>query len=593
MADAIWNDVMYSDVMQTPGYVVDYAICTTYSLDMPTLLSVPFMMGTMSELSETALKSPHVVLEAINRAAGKFAVFYNAGCISVPQNESKVYALLEKSVVQIALPNRGNGFINFHPKVWIIKETNPDEAVSQIKVVVMSRNLTGSNDLDIACELTGTIGHKRASKKAQGKHKPLADFIEYLANYASGNIRRKIDGFMDDLAMVERFELEDSQFKDYDFFPMGIDGYNGMTSCFESDMLDHAAEAVVISPFISHSILEELTKRCPSAKKTLITRHISIQPDTLQLFNDGVFAVKEVLTDKSEKDVVVDIHEKVYFITNYYTCEHQLYLGSTNATGNGFNRNVEFLLRLTFAPNKMSYGKFRNELINDSKECMFEQVTSVSTAENQLEDNRDERMLRQAISLIKDAHIVQGPGDKYSIVIHCKKGIDEIDIGIYPLYLAGMIQALKNEVAFTDISLPQLSEFFVLTVGDIKRVVKIECRNMPVAERDKAVFRSIIDTKSKFINYLSFMLSDDTEQFIAETNQLNKELSSGDNSSMDDAISTSLYEDMVRMAYRCPERISSIRQVIEKADEKVLPENFKEMYEQFEKAIKKTKRYER
>jgi hypothetical protein len=239
----------------------------------------------------------------------------------------------------------------------------------------------------------------------------------------------------------------------------------------------------------------------------------------------------------------------------------------------------------------MSYGKFRNELINDSKECMFEQVTSVMITDNQLEDNRDERLLRQAIDCIRDANIVHDDGDKYSIVIHCKKGINKIGACIYPLYYPKVIQTLNNEVTFTEVLLPLLSEFFVLTVGDIKRVIKIECHNMPVAERDKAVFRSIINTKSKFINYLSFMLSDDAEQFIAENDQLRKDLFLSDDSSKDDALSISLYEDMVRMAYRWPERIGSIRQVIEKADEKVIPQHFIEMYEQFERAIKKTKRY--
>jgi hypothetical protein len=593
MADTLWNEVMYTDVMQTSGFVVDYAICTTYSLDMPTLLSVPFLMGSMSELSETALKTPHVVLEAINRAAGKFAVFCNAGCIAVPRNGSKVYALLEKSVVQITLPKQGDGFINFHPKVWIIKETNPDERVSQMKVVVMSRNLTNSNDLDIVCELTGTIGYKQASKSAQEKHKPLIDFIEYLANYASNSIHKKMDGIVEDLKRVERFELDDPQFKDYDFFPMGIDGYNGMTRCFESDMLENAAEVIVISPFVNPSILARLAKCRPGAKKTLITRHKSIQPDILPLFNDGVFAVKEVLTDQSDKDVVVDIHEKVYFIRNYQKCEQHLYLGSTNATRNGFDRNVEFLLRLTFAPHKMSYSKFRSQLINDSKDCMFEQVYSVPEIDGTQEDNTDERLLRQAISLIKDADVIHDAKDMYHIAIHCKKGMDHIgSIDINPLYLAGMKQVLKHEVTFTDIPLLLLSEFFVLTVGDIKRVVKIKCQHMPEAERDKAVFRSLIDTKSKFINYLAFMLSEDAEQFIAESSQLEKDLTSGDESVSDNALTASLYEDMVRTAYRYPERIAAIRQVIDKADKKVLPDNFEKMYAQFEIAIKKTKRYE-
>lgn len=74
MAEALFNEVMYNEVLASDGFVVDYAVCTTYSLDMPTLLSVPFMLGTMSELTDDAMRSPHYVLEAINKSAGKFAV---------------------------------------------------------------------------------------------------------------------------------------------------------------------------------------------------------------------------------------------------------------------------------------------------------------------------------------------------------------------------------------------------------------------------------------------------------------------------------------------------------------------------------------
>lgn len=75
MADALWNDIIYTDVLQSDGFVIDYAVCTTYSLDMPSLLSVPFMLGTMTDLTETAMRSPHLILETINKSAGKFAVF--------------------------------------------------------------------------------------------------------------------------------------------------------------------------------------------------------------------------------------------------------------------------------------------------------------------------------------------------------------------------------------------------------------------------------------------------------------------------------------------------------------------------------------
>ena len=146
-------------------------------------------------------------------------------------------------------------------------------------------------------------------------------------------------------------------------------------SAFGQSMLNHAAEMLVISPFVDKNILNQMVSCNPSAKKTLITRHASVTQEVINLFNDGVYAPKEVLTDKVEKDVAVDLHEKVYFIRRNEDnlSYNHLYLGSTNATMNGFRRNVEFLLHLKFAPYKSSYEKYRSELINDSKECMFEQ----------------------------------------------------------------------------------------------------------------------------------------------------------------------------------------------------------------------------
>ena len=73
--DNLWNDIVYTDVMQSDGFVVDYAVLTTYSLDMSSLLSVPFMLGALTDLTEAAMRAPHLVLEAVNRSAGKFTVF--------------------------------------------------------------------------------------------------------------------------------------------------------------------------------------------------------------------------------------------------------------------------------------------------------------------------------------------------------------------------------------------------------------------------------------------------------------------------------------------------------------------------------------
>lgn len=588
----LWNDIVYTDVMQSDGYVVDYAVLTTYSLDMPSLLSVPFMLGAMSDLTEATMRSPHLVLEAVNKSAGKFSVFCNAGSIAVPQTNSKLYALLERSVVQIALPAKGAGFVNFHPKVWVIKETNPDTEESQIKVVVLSRNLTCSNDLDVVCELVGHIGTKSATRKSRARHKPLADFLEWLAERSTSKIRKHIRSIINDLDYVERFELADAPFDDYDFIPMGIDGYDGMEQCLEDDMLDHATEMIVISPFIDQKTLEKIVACSPKSRKTLITRHTSVTNEVLSLFNDGVYAPKEVLTDKVEKDVVVDLHEKVYFIRRYegnLTYNH-LYLGSTNATLNGFGRNVEFLLHLRFAPYKTSYDKFRSELIHDEKDCMFEQVTAVPADIKEQENTSDELLLRLTIASIHKAEVKQHC-EYYNVTILCRKSrLPKEDIRIYPLGCEAMERNLTDGTTFEKMELAMLTEFYVLAVGEIRRVIKIDTTEMPTEERNCAIFRSIINTKAKFISYLAFMLTDDTEQYVLESQQMEKELSEMTTSTKEQEMSVSLYEDMVRMAYTDPDRIAVIRSVIDKADASVIPDHFAELYASFENAIKQIRR---
>lgn len=582
----LWNDIISTEVMQSEGYVVDYAVMTSYSLDMPTLLSIPFSLGAMSELTDAAMHSPHLILEAVNQSAGRFVVFCNAGSITVPQKNNKIYSLLEQSVVQINLIQRGKGFVNFHPKVWIIKETNPDTHESQIKVVVLSRNLTGSNDLDVVCELIGRIGPKTATANARAKHKPLEDFMEWLAERSTGKIRKNIHDMTVDIERIERFGVEDSQFQDYAFFPMGIDGHDGMEECFKNDMLDHAAEMVVISPFIDLPTLEKMTQCSPKARKTLITRHASMCNDIISKFNDGVYAPKEVLTDKAEKDVAVDLHEKVYFVRNSQTYINKLYLGSTNATTNGFGRNVEFILRLDFDYHKKSYDSFRNELIYDGKDCMFEKVDSVIADNDTKEDANNELLLRQAINVIQKAEIIK-KGDTYSTVIYCcKRNIPQAKIMPYTLSGDSNEYWLADGLSFERMTLENLTEFYVISVGDLQRMVKIHTVGMPIEERDRAIFRSIVNTKDKFISYLAFMLTDDTELFLDENKQIEKGLTANGKTMKEQELSISLYENMVKLAYKEPERLKSIHSLMEKVDKAIIPEHFAEMYATFENAIK-------
>ena len=83
------NDLMFNQVLMSDGYVVDFAIGTTYGLDMESLLSIPLTMELMSEITETTMP-PHFLMEAIRKSADRFVIFCNAGNIIVPRNLSRV-----------------------------------------------------------------------------------------------------------------------------------------------------------------------------------------------------------------------------------------------------------------------------------------------------------------------------------------------------------------------------------------------------------------------------------------------------------------------------------------------------------------------
>ena len=300
---------------------------------------------------------------------------------------------------------------------------------------------------------------------------------------------------------------------------MGIDGYDGKETCLE-EMLDYAAETIIISPFVDEGTLEAFVSSRPATKKTLVTRHASITERMLRMLNDGVY----------------------------------------------------------------------REPINDNKDCIFEKVIDVPKQEEVDEDTiKNEQELYKAIRAIHYAK-VESDGEHYRISIFCKKHIANVPVLVHPLYSPLLQQELCDGVTFNRMPLSALTEFYIIKVDDINRVIKIDTHGMPTEERNKAIFQSIINTKSKFINYLAFMLTDSPEEFLAESQQMEHELQQGKIAGKDLEMTTSLYEDMLKAAYRTPDKIEAIQKIIEKADRNVIPENFDRMYKQFQTAIKYIKR---
>ena len=332
------NRLDYSQMLcPPPGYDLEFAVGMTYSLDMEALLGVPVSLGMFEDYDSSATQNPFFLLEAIRKCSDKLAIFCNADGIKMPQNIRPVYALLENSIFPVSLERNAN----FHPKLWVIKYHSETEA-AVIKVIVLSRNLTFDRSMDIAVEVTGTIG-----QETKEENRPLADMLYFVKKYAAAGKQNAISSLARDVLRVEKFQCEDP-FESCRFLPFGIPRYKSQAS----QMVDDAQSLIVVSPFLSDSIVERLGNG--PYETTLVTRLNSVTQKAWDSFQhvyvpSEMLLDDELLGDADQQSVAKrDLHAKIYFKS--VGSKHYLYLGSLNASANAFYHNVEFMLELKYKP---------------------------------------------------------------------------------------------------------------------------------------------------------------------------------------------------------------------------------------------------
>ncbi|MYE20745.1 MAG: hypothetical protein F4Y06_12595, partial [Rhodospirillales bacterium] len=90
------------------GYSLDFAILTTYTLDLEAMLALPLGVVSRSEQGvEELLADPLLLLEALRQAGERFQVFVDRAGIAVPRVQRELYAMLEPSVHPVRAPAGG------------------------------------------------------------------------------------------------------------------------------------------------------------------------------------------------------------------------------------------------------------------------------------------------------------------------------------------------------------------------------------------------------------------------------------------------------------------------------------------------------
>ena len=597
----------YGQILAPPaGYNLDFAVGTTYSLNLDALVGASLALGLSEETDSELMNNPVCLLEALRSTGDNVALFCEGGQIHMPNRVTPLYILLEKMVFSVKPPKRKGiaAYPSFHPKFWLIRYRNNDGDL-RYRVIVLSRNLTFDRNWDIAYYMDGHV-----TEDTTDKNEPVCDFLRYLAaqlpNTESGKDKaRKIRALIRELPNVI-FEPAEKAFYDYEFIPNGVRRASGGVYQFdETDLFkDTFHEILIISPFLSGGVIRDFNDRntrslINDARYMLITREMSLgrlKPEDVSHFQiytmrDAVIDGETAISDESQEIQKQDIHAKIYMIRKYSSSD--LYLGSLNASHNAVYGNIEFMIRLRSKRRYLELDKLAASLFGtekDGSDNPFQEVT-LQTAIIEEEDEPTKALdaVVKEINRSNPSAVVYPEDEEYySASVHFEacdtKGYQ---ISIRPL-LSRRTEEFLRDVLFTRLTITQLSEFYVIGVSDgeqiVERILIIPTDGLP-DDREKQVVSSVVNDRDCFYRYIAFLLGDDSILSMLEIN--NAGVEADDTMSRQVYHVPALYEKMLQTAAVNPEKFKGIEYLMKTISEDgIIPEDFKKLYETFKKAVK-------
>src|ERR1700733_13198670 len=272
------NRRLLMDALRPPsGFQLDYAIGTTYSLDLIALLVIPlaFTFFNWEEEDGQAITEPIALLQAIRRNSDRLAIFCQGGGIKVPSKEQRLLAFLEDCVHQVTASDP-NGV--FHPKVWVLRFVGDNDEDVIYRVISSSRNITFDRSWDTVLVLDGTL---RNRENAFRMNHPLGDFVAHLPELSERPLPKPLRLRIDQIqSEIRRVEFEDPEgLEIVRFWPLGIPGQKSWPFEASRDRF------LVISPFLDKETLVDLSPI--PGKSILVSREdelSSVSPELLARF---------------------------------------------------------------------------------------------------------------------------------------------------------------------------------------------------------------------------------------------------------------------------------------------------------------------
>lgn len=509
------NRLTLLDALRPPaGHAFDSAAAVTYTLDLRALLAAPAAFALASAADgDDATTEPIELLHAIRTHADKITVFAQAGQIAVPPSR-RVFAFLERSVVGVTAP--GGGIV--HPKVWLVRYRSED-GTARHRVLVSSRNLTFDTSWDTLLRLDESRDGTGADLGA------LRALFEAMLVRAVGSIdaahRERVEDLAGSLDGI-RFGL-----------PAGVDDLEllvlGLSGGPERPLPVQADRSLVISPFLSSDFFGEVLSEGPGM---LVSRQESL--DGIESAALGRVGSAFVFDDGSTPEIgeaawdvddparpVQGMHAKVFAFEHGERAT--VFVGSANASGRAFGRNVEVLVELRGSTDELGIDALCGDLEVESDEVelrrLFRRYVRNEEASYELEESfgalETARLQLGAVPVV--GHVSEADGE-WSVTYRSERPMllpDDVTAMCWPLTVAGnrrdVVGGERLDHRF-DVSLEAISGFLAIEVAtetaESRFVVPVELVGLP-ERRDRELLRLMIGNAERFLRYLLALLADD------------------------------------------------------------------------------------
>ena len=588
----------YGQILSAPDkYKLDFAIGTSYSLDLDALVGASLSLGLSEDTDSNIIENPIGQLEALRMTGDKIALFCEGGQIHAPVRVNSLYMLLEQVVYQVKTPKkkRIGTYPSFHPKFWLIRYVG-EKKNYLYRIVILSRNLTFDRSWDVSFYMDGEEKREKTEKT-----QPIKDFLTYLLPFAKKNPlkHKKIKEIISHLSYVH-FQLNSKEFEDFDFIPVGVKKEDGALYSIKDYSLFTQTfhELLIISPFLSDEIIRDFNNRNKNIENpelVLITRAQSlplIKAESCSKFKiytikDSVVYGESLISEEGSFAQKQDIHAKLFMIRKY--SDSELYLGSLNASRNAVLGNVEFVIRLKAKKRYVNLKTLLTSLFCGEEDNLNNPFQRVDIANLQKGESEKTDLLSKVMKEVTRnslrAEAVKN-GEDYSLKIFFNKVVEGCDIKISPLF-SSLSLNLDTEILFNGLKAVQLSEFYKITLTDgentLARILLIPTEGLP-DDREKMIISSVIKDKTSFCQYLSFLLGD-RMFFGAEAVLANGEKSLA-RGKISNVLLPALYEKLLRTAVDDPEKFKEIDYLLKSVDKDgIVPDGFEETYQIFKKAV--------